>query len=51
VLSRRQAVLRRIRTDIRLQAWLQIWLFVHIPFTVALLGALAVHIVTTYIYW
>lgn len=51
VLSRRQAVLRRIRTDIRLQAWLQIWLFVHIPFTVALIGALAVHIVTTYIYW
>jgi hypothetical protein len=51
VLSRRQAVLRRIRTDIRLQAWLQIWLFVHIPFTVALIGALTVHIVTTYIYW
>jgi hypothetical protein len=51
VLSRRQAVLRRIRADIRLQAWLQIWLYVHIPFTVALLGALAVHILTTYIYW
>lgn len=51
VLSRRQAVLRRIRTDIRLHAWLQIWLFVHIPFTVALIGALAVHIVTTYLYW
>lgn len=51
VLSRRQAVLRRIRTDIRLQAWLQVWLFIHIPFTVAAIGALAVHILITYIYW
>jgi hypothetical protein len=51
VLSRRQAVLRRIRMDVQLQAWLQVWLFVHVPFTVALLGALAAHIVTTFLYW
>ena len=51
LLCRRQAVLRRIRTDIQLQAWLQVWLFIHVPFTIALLGALAVHIVVTFLYW
>lgn len=51
LLSRRQAVLRRIRTDIQLEAWLQIWLYVHVPLTVALLGALTVHVVTTFLYW
>lgn len=50
-LCRRQAVLRRLRRDIRLRAWLQIWLYVHIPMTAALLVALALHIVTTFLYW
>jgi len=51
VLSRRQAVLRRIRRDIQLQGLLRLWLYVHVPLTVALLGALVVHIVTTFMYW
>ncbi len=51
VLTRRQAVLRRIRQDIRLQAALKIWLYIHVPLTIALLGALVVHIVVTFLYW
>jgi hypothetical protein len=51
VLCRRQAVLRRIRRDIRLQAWLRLWLYIHVPLTFALLGALVVHILTTFMYW
>lgn len=51
LLCRRQALLRRIRGDIRLQGWLKIWLYVHVPLTVALLLALIVHIITTFIYW
>ena len=31
LLCRRQAVLRRIRRDIRLRGWLKIWLYFHIP--------------------
>jgi len=50
-LCRRQAVLRRIRRDIRLRAWLQIWLYVHIPMTMSLLVALVLHILTTFFYW
>jgi hypothetical protein len=51
VLSRRQAVARRLRRDIRLQGWLAIWLYVHVPLKVALLVALVVHVVTTFLYW
>lgn len=51
LLSRRQAVLRRIRRDIQLQAWLQLWLYVHVPLTFALIVALIVHILTTFMYW
>jgi hypothetical protein len=50
-LCRRQAVLRRIRRDIRLHAALKAWLYVHVPLSVALLGALATHVVVTFAYW
>lgn len=51
LLCRRQAVIRRIRRDIRLRGWLKIWLFFHVPMTVALLAALVLHIVVTFFYW
>ncbi|MDZ7667980.1 MAG: hypothetical protein U5Q16_00640 [Gammaproteobacteria bacterium] len=51
VLCRRQEVLRRLREDIRLQGWLNAWLYVHVPLTVATIAALAAHIVSTFIYW
>jgi hypothetical protein len=51
LLCRRQAVLRRIRRDIRLYGWLKIWLYFHVPITIALLVALIVHIVVTFFYW
>lgn len=51
VLCRRQLLLRRIRRDIRLAAVLRAWLYVHVPLSVALLGALLVHILVTFLYW
>jgi hypothetical protein len=51
LLARRQAVLRRIRRDVQLEGWLKAWLYVHVPLTIALIGALAVHIVATFLYW
>jgi hypothetical protein len=51
ILSRRQAVLARIRRDVQLQALLSVWLFVHVPLTIGLLGALAVHVATVFLYW
>jgi hypothetical protein len=51
LLCRRQVVIRRVRRDIRLRGWLRIWLYFHIPMTVALLVALLLHIVVTFFYW
>ncbi|ARN74584.1 hypothetical protein [Oceanicoccus sagamiensis] len=51
MLCRRQALLRKIRKDIQLQGWMQIWLYLHIPLTIALLFALAVHIIAVFFYW
>jgi len=51
ILCRRQSILRRLRTDIRLQGWLKAWLYLHVPLTFATIAALLAHIVSTFIYW
>jgi hypothetical protein len=33
------------------QGWLRLWLYVHVPLTLALLAALIAHILTTFMYW
>lgn len=50
-LATKQALMRRIRSDIRYQALLEAWLYVHVPLSFGLLGALLVHIVSVFIYW
>lgn len=49
--SRRQAVLRILRRDLKYRASLKAWLAIHIPMSVALLAALVVHIISVFIYW
>ncbi|MDX1626762.1 MAG: hypothetical protein R3323_09635 [Wenzhouxiangellaceae bacterium] len=49
--GRRRTVLRRLRQDIRLQGWMWIWLFFHVPLTVAVLAALVVHVLAVFVYW
>jgi hypothetical protein len=44
-------LLRKIQRDIQLQGLLQFWLYFHLPLSFALLAALAIHIVTVFIYW
>ena len=51
VFGRRSEVLRRLRREIGLQARLKVWLYVHIPLTIALLCALAIHIFSVFFYW
>jgi hypothetical protein len=34
-----------------LKALLDVWLFVHIPATIALLAALAAHVISVFYYW
>ena len=50
MLARRTAV-EKIRGELRSIARLRLWLLVHVPLSVALLFALASHIVSVFIYW
>lgn len=51
LLRNKRKLLKQINEDLRLQATLEIWLFIHVPLSAALLVALAVHIVTVFLYW
>lgn len=51
LLARKQAALSRIRQHLRIKALLQIWLYIHVPVTFALLAALSAHIVSVFFYW
>lgn len=51
LLSRKCELLRRARKDVQLQAIMQIWLYLHIPLTFALLAALIAHVLAVFYYW
>jgi hypothetical protein len=50
-LLRKEDLLNRMRRDIKLRALLRVWLYVHIPFSVAALVALLTHVITVFYYW
>ena len=47
----KRRLLKQLALDLRMQAVLESWLYVHVPMTAALLVALIVHIVTVFLYW
>ncbi len=51
MLGAKQVVLGKLRNDISLHARLQIWLYLHVPLTFALIAALLAHIVAVFLYW
>lgn len=51
LLTRRNELAGRLNRDIQAHAWLQVWLYFHVPLTVALLAALTAHIVAVFLYW
>jgi hypothetical protein len=51
LLARKVELLARARRDVRLKALLGVWLYVHVPMTVGLLAALAIHVVVVFLYW
>ncbi|MGI9341943.1 MAG: hypothetical protein ACR2QV_03795 [Gammaproteobacteria bacterium] len=51
LLRNKRQLLRQLGEDLRLQASMEIWLYLHVPLTAALLVALAVHITTVFLYW
>ncbi|MEE4206502.1 MAG: hypothetical protein V2I39_09420 [Erythrobacter sp.] len=51
LLARRAEQLAQIRRHLRIRAALEIWLFIHVPATIALLAALLAHVVSVFYYW
>lgn len=51
LLDRKMVLLDRARRHIRYRALLELWLYVHVPVTFALLAALVAHIVSVFFMW
>jgi hypothetical protein len=51
LLTRRADQLAQIRRYLRIKALIEIWLFIHIPATIALLAALTAHVISVFYYW
>ena len=51
LLSDRAEQLAQIRRYLRTKAMLEVWLFIHIPATIALLAALLAHVISVFYYW
>ena len=51
LLQRRAAQLGRMRRHVRLKALLEIWLYIHVPATFALIAALTAHVISVFYYW
>lgn len=51
LLTRRAEQLAQIRRVLRIRALIEVWLFIHIPATIALLAALLAHVVSVFYYW
>ncbi len=51
LLRKRRSQLEQIRGQMRLRALLDVWLYIHVPVTIALIAALAAHIISVFYYW
>lgn len=51
LVSRKRALATRVARDIQLQALMEIWLYIHIPLSLGLLGALTAHVLSVFFYW
>jgi hypothetical protein len=51
VLLQKQHLLVRVRNDIRFNARMKFWRYLHVPLTLGLLAALAAHVMAVLIYW
>jgi hypothetical protein len=51
LLARRNELAVRLNRDLQAHARMQVWLFVHVPMSAALLAALLAHIVSVFLYW
>ena len=51
LLQRKSAALGQVRRHLQIRAWLNVWLSVHVPATIALIAAITAHVFSVFIYW
>lgn len=51
LIGRKEQLLKQLRRDMQLKAIMDIWLYVHVPMSFALLAAIIAHIVSVFFYW
>jgi len=51
LMSRKKGLASRVARDMQYQAMMEIWLYIHVPLSFALLAALIVHITSSFFYW
>lgn len=51
MVSRKRALATRVARDIQLQALMEVWLYLHVPLSLGLLGALTAHVLSVFFYW
>lgn len=51
LLSRKKSLATRVARDIQIQSLMEVWLYFHVPLTMALLAALTAHIISVFFYW
>lgn len=51
LLRNKRKLLRQLNEELRIQAKLSIWLYAHVPLSAGLLMALAIHVLTVFMYW
>jgi hypothetical protein len=51
LLRQKEAALARLRQHLRIRGLLEIWLYVHVPLTFALIAALSAHVISVFFYW
>ena len=51
LLDQKAVALARLRGHLRIRAILEVWLYVHVPMTFALIAALSAHVISVFFYW
>jgi hypothetical protein len=51
IMLRKETLVARARQDVMLKARLGLWLYLHVPLSIALVAALMVHIFSIFFYW
>lgn len=51
LIGRKEQLLQQLRRDLQFKAMMDLWLYIHVPMSFALLAALIVHIISVFFYW